>query len=165
MPRRVFLGLGGNVGDREANLRDAISRLKAAAGVNFLRPSRVYQTEPMHVTDQPEFLNMVVEIEVPEAMAARDLLDLVKGIEKDVGRKHRERWGPREIDIDILLFGDEHVAEDEFEVPHPRMWERAFVMAPLAELAPDLKTPGGETAAELAKRLSEEQRVHAHLHL
>lgn len=165
MPRRVFLGLGGNVGDREQNLRNAISRLKAAAAVNFLRQSRVYQTEPMHITDQPEFLNMVVEIEVPEDTAARDLLDLVKGIEKDVGRRHRERWGPREIDIDILLFGDEHMVEDDFEVPHPRMWERAFVMAPLAELAPDLKTPGGETAAELAKRLSEEQRVHAHLHL
>jgi len=165
MPRRVYLGLGGNVGDREQNLRDAIARLKAAAGVNFLRQSRVYQTEPMHVTDQPEFLNMVVEIEVGEGMAARELLDLVKGIEKDVGRKHRERWGPREIDIDILLFGDERVVEDDFEVPHPRMWERAFVMAPLAELAPDLKTPGGETAAELARRLSEEQRVHAYLHL
>src|SRR4030065_424998 len=107
---------------------------------------------------------MVVEIEVPEAMAARDLLDLVKGIEKDVGRKHRERWGPREIDIDILVFGEEHVAEDDFEVPHPRMWERAFVMAPLAELAPDLKTAGGETAGEAGKRLSEEQRVHADLH-
>ena len=165
MPRRVFLGLGGNVGDREGNLRQAISRLREAAGVNFLRQSRVYQTEPMHVTDQPEFLNMVVEIEVAEDTAARDLLDLVKGIEKDVGRKHRERWGPREIDIDILLFGDERVAEDDFEVPHPRMWERAFVMAPLAELAPDMKTPGGETAEGLAKRLGEEQRVHAQLHL
>ena len=165
MPRRVFLGLGGNVGDREGKLREAIARLKAAAGVNFLRQSRVYQTEPMHVTDQPEFLNMVVEIEVAEDKAARELLDLVKGIEKDVGRKHRERWGPREIDIDILLFGDERVAEDDFEVPHPRMWERAFVMAPLAELVPDLMTPGGETAAELAERLREEQRVHAHLHL
>ncbi len=165
MPRRVFLGLGGNVGDREGNLRQAISRLREAAGVNFLRQSRVYQTEPMHVTDQPEFLNMVVEIEVAEDTAARDLLDLVKGIEKDVGRKHRERWGPREIDIDILLFGDERVAEDDFEVPHPRMWERAFVMAPLAELAPDMKTPGGETAEGLSKRLGREQRVHAQLHL
>ncbi|HUU54915.1 MAG TPA: 2-amino-4-hydroxy-6-hydroxymethyldihydropteridine diphosphokinase [Armatimonadota bacterium] len=161
----VYLGLGTNLGDREQNLRDAISRLKAAPGVNFLRQSRVYQTEPMHIADQPEFLNMVVEIGVPDDMSPRDLLTLVKQIETDVGRQRRQRWGPREIDIDILLFGEQHIVEGDFEVPHPRMWERAFVMAPLAELAPDLKTPGGETAADLAKRLSEEQRVHAHLHL
>jgi len=163
--RRAFLGLGSNVGDREGNLRDAIARLKAAPGVNFLRQSRVYQTEPIGVTDQPEFLNMVVEVEVADTMGARDLLTLVKRIETDVGRKQRERWGPREIDIDVLLFGDEHVVEGDFEVPHPRMWERAFVMVPLAELEPDMKTPSGETVAEVAERLSEEQKVHANLHL
>jgi 2-amino-4-hydroxy-6-hydroxymethyldihydropteridine diphosphokinase len=161
----VFLGLGSNVGDREGNLREAIACLKAAPGVNFLRESRVYQTEPIGVTDQPEFLNMVVEVEVADTMGARDLLTLVKRIETDVGRKQRERWGPREIDIDVLLFGDEHIVEADVEVPHPRMWERAFVLAPLAELEPDMKTPSGETVAEVAERLSEEQKVHANLHL
>jgi 2-amino-4-hydroxy-6-hydroxymethyldihydropteridine diphosphokinase len=163
--RRVYLGLGTNLGDREQNLRAAIARLKSAGGVNFLRPSRVYQTEPMHIADQPEFLNMVVELEVTEEMSARTLLDVVKGMEEEIGRKHRERWGPREIDIDILLFGDEQIQEDDFQVPHPRMWERAFVLASLADLAPDLKAPTGETIADLAKRLIEEQGVHAHLQL
>jgi 2-amino-4-hydroxy-6-hydroxymethyldihydropteridine diphosphokinase len=165
MPRRVFLGLGTNLGDREQNLRETIARLKAAEGVNFLRQSRVYQTEPMHIADQPEFLNMVVEIEVDAEMRPCDLLAIVKGIEKDIGRTQRERWGPREIDIDILLFGDERIAEEDFEVPHPRMWGRAFVLAPLADLAPELTSPTGETAREAADRLSREQRVYAHLHL
>jgi len=163
--KRVFLGLGTNIGDREQNLREAIARLNAAHSVNFLRQSRVYQTEPMHVPDQPDFLNMVVEVEVSDGMSARNLLTVVKDIERDIGRKHRERWGPREIDIDILLFGGEHIVEEDFEVPHPRMWERGFVLAPLAELMPDLETPDGEKAIERAARLSEDQGVHAHLHL
>ena len=183
MPIRAILGLGSNVGDRGANLRDAIARLRAAPGVNFLRQSRVYQTEPIGVTDQPEFLNMVVEVEVAgtppplppprtrrggdvaSEMGARELLTLVKQIETDVGRKQRERWGPREIDVDLLLFGDEHIVEGDLEVPHPRMWERAFVLAPLAELEPEMKTPSGETVAEAARRLSGEQGVHASVHL
>lgn len=165
MARRAFLGLGSNMGDREGNLRAAVAGLRAAESVNFLRQSRVYRTEAMYVTDQPEFLNMVVEVEVTDDVSARDLLELVKGIEHDIGRRRRERWGPREIDIDILLFGDERIADDDFEVPHPRMWERAFVMAPLAELAPELRAPSGETAAELAERLRREQKVSADFHL
>jgi len=163
--RRVYLGLGTNLGDREQNLRDAIARLKDVQGVNFLRQSRVYQTEPMHIADQPEFLNMVVELEVTEDISARVLLGIVKDIEKEIGRQHRERWGPREIDIDILLFGDEQIREEDFEVPHPRMWERGFVLAPLADLAPDLTAPAGESVGELAKRLGKEQGIHAHLQL
>ncbi len=165
MPTLAFLGLGSNIGDREANLREALSRLERAPGVNLLRRSRVYQTAPIGVTEQPEFLNMVVEVEVAEGIAARDLLTLVKQIEAEVGRKQRERWGPREIDIDVLLFDDQRLVEDDFEVPHPRMWERAFVMAPLAELEPQMRTPSGETVAEVARRLGEQQRVHANLHL
>ncbi len=163
--KHAFLGLGANVGDREGNLRAALARLETAPGVNLRGCSRVYQTEPVGVTEQPEFLNMVVEVEISDGMTARDLLLLVKRIETEVGRRQRERWGPREIDIDILLFDNEQVMEDDFEVPHPRMWERAFVLAPLAELAPDLKTPGGETVAEAAARLSIEQKVYASIQL
>lgn len=163
--RRAFLGLGANVGDREGNLREAITRLKAATGVNLRRCSRVYQTEPIGVTDQPEFLNMVVEVEVADEMGARELLTLVKRIETEVGRRQREQWGPREIDIDVLLFDNEQVVEDDFEIPHPRMWERAFVLAPLAELEPEMKTPSGETVAQAAGRLSAEQKVYATVHL
>ncbi len=163
--KRVFLGLGANIGDRENNLREAIARLKASPGVNLRRQSRVYQTEPVGVTDQPEFLNMVVEVEVPDEIDARDLLTLVKRIETEVGRRQRERWGPREIDIDVLLLDNEQVVEDDFEIPHPRMWERAFVLAPMAELEPELKTPSGETVAQAAARLSAEQKVYATVYL
>ena len=86
MVRRAFLGLGANVGDREGNLREAIRRLSAAAGVNFLRQSRVYETEPMGITDQPRFLNMVVEVEIGEAMSPRELLDLVKQMGREEDR-------------------------------------------------------------------------------
>lgn len=159
MGRRAYLGLGSNIGDRRRHLREAIGRLGAAEGVNLLRQSRVYETAPVGVTDQPEFLNMVVEVEIAEGMEARELLEVVRQIERDVGRTKRERWGPREIDIDVLLVGEERVREGDFEVPHPRMWERAFVMAPLAELAPEARGPTGETTAEIAKRLSREQEV------
>lgn len=163
--RRVYLGLGSNVGDRLANLRAALCRLRALEGVNFLRASSVYETEPMGVLDQPRFLNLVAEVEVPVEMAPRALLAAVKRIEVEVGRKLRERWGPREIDIDVLLFGEETVREEGLEVPHPRMWGRAFVVVPLAELAPDLTGPGGETAAQIAQRLRREQGIRAHVRL
>ncbi len=165
MSRRAFFGLGSNVGDREAYLRDALARLQGAKGVNLLRQSRVYETEPIGLADQPRFLNLVVEAEIDDDMPARELLRLVKQIEADVGRTKRERWGPREIDIDVLLIEGETVKEDDFELPHPRMWERAFVMVPLAELAPDLKSPTGETATELGDRLRQEQRIYAVFHL
>jgi 2-amino-4-hydroxy-6-hydroxymethyldihydropteridine diphosphokinase len=165
MARIAYLALGTNIGDRDGHLRQAVARLRAAPGVNFLCASRVYETEPMGVTDQPRFLNMVVEIEVGSSVSARDLLRLAKQIEGEVGRTKPERWGPREIDIDVLLVGDEQIKEEDFELPHPRMWERAFVMVPLAELAPELKAPSGETAAELAERLRKEQGIYAKLQL
>jgi 2-amino-4-hydroxy-6-hydroxymethyldihydropteridine diphosphokinase len=163
--RRAFLGLGANMGDRQKHLRRAIELLREAKGVNFLRASRVYETEPIGVVDQPRFLNMVVEVEVEDEVKTRDLLRLVKRIEEGVGRTRRERWGPREIDIDVLLVEGERVEEEDFAVPHPRMWERAFVVVPLAELEPGLKGPGGETAERIAERLRERQRIYANVHL
>ncbi len=127
--------------------------------MNLLRLSRVYETEPVGVTDQPRFLNMVAEVAIGEEISARDLLRIVKQIESDVGRIQRERWGPREIDIDVLLVGDERVEEEDFELPHPRMWERAFVMVPLAELAPEVRGPSGETVGMIAARLKLGERA------
>ncbi len=161
--RVAYLALGANLGDRAARLREAISRLKGIEGVDVLRVSRVYETEPIGVVEQPMFLNMVVEVSVAEGTAARELLRLVKQIEVEMGRQERERWGPREIDIDVLLIGDERAEEADFELPHPRMWERAFVMVPLADLAPEMVTPGGERVVELAERLGREQGIHAYL--
>jgi len=154
-----YLALGSNVGDRLQYLRDAIARLRETPGVNLLRLSRVYETEPVGVTEQPRFLNMVAEVEIGEETSARDLLRIVKQIESEVGRIQRERWGPREIDIDVLLVGDEEVREEDLELPHPRMWERAFVMVPLAELAPEVRGPSGETAGEIAERLKLEEKA------
>ena len=143
------------------HLREAIARLRATPGANLLRLSRVYETEPVGVTEQPRFLNMVIEVEIADELGARDLLRIVKNIETELGRIERERWGPREIDIDVLMVDDEQVKDGDFELPHPRMWERAFVMVPLAELAPELRGPSGETAAEIAERLQGEQGIHA----
>jgi len=165
MPRRGFLALGSNLGDRRRYLRDAIARLAAAEGVNLLRQSRVYETEAVGPVEQGPFLNLVVEVELAEEISPRQLLALAKETERLVGRKARVRWGPREIDIDILLIEGETACEPDLTLPHPRMWERAFVMVPLADLAPTLATPGGETAAELAARLREEQQINATIHL
>ena len=165
MARLGYLALGSNLGDRQGYLRSAIARLRAAPGVNFLRASSIYETEPVGVTDQPRFLNMVVEVEIEESVTPRHLLALAKRIETEVGRTQRERWGPREVDIDVLLVGGEQISDDDFELPHPRMWERAFVMVPLAELAPELKGPDGKRAAEAAERLGREQGIHAAIRL
>jgi len=165
MPRTAYLALGSNLGDRLAYLRDAVARLRAAEGVEVLRLSRVYETDPIGITAQPPFLNMVLEAGIPDSLPARDLLRLVKRIEADLGRQGRECWGPREIDIDVLLIGEERVNDPDFQLPHPRMWERAFVVVPLADLVPEMMAPGGQRVVELAQRLRQEQGIHAHLSL
>ncbi len=161
MSRTAYLGLGANLGDRRGYLREAIARLDAAAGVKVRRLSRIYETEPVGIAEQPRFLNMVVEVELGDEVTPRDLLALVKRLETELGRQRRERWGPREIDIDILLIGEEPVHEPDLQVPHPEMWERAFVMVPLADLTPGLRGPSGETASEVARRLREGGGVDA----
>ena len=163
MARLAYLGLGTNLGDRVAHLREAIARLNAAIGVRVLRESHIYETEPVGMTDQPRFLNMAVEVELADEVTPRDLLALAKRFEAEMGRKPRERWGPREIDIDILLLGEERITEPGLVIPHPQMWERAFVAVPLADLVPEMRTPRGETVEELAAKLQQAQGIHAHL--
>lgn len=160
MPKTAYLSLGANLGDRAATLRAALARLDAADGVRVRRLSRIYETEPVGVTDQPKFLNMVVEVEVRDEVTPRDLLSLAKRIEIGLGRQPRERWGPREIDIDLLLFGEERIREPGLEIPHPQTWERGFVVIPLADLVPELRTPGGETVGEVAARMRETEGVY-----
>jgi 2-amino-4-hydroxy-6-hydroxymethyldihydropteridine diphosphokinase len=134
----AYLGLGSNLGDRERHLAEA-RRLLAERGARPLRASRVLDTAPYGVTDQPRFLNQVVEVEWAEG--PRELLEAARQVEVAVGRRPTYRWGPREIDIDILLFGDQTVREPDLVVPHPGMWDRPFVLEPLAELRPDLVRP------------------------
>jgi 2-amino-4-hydroxy-6-hydroxymethyldihydropteridine diphosphokinase len=135
----VYLGLGSNLGSRARNLSAARRRLRQK-GVRILRQSRVLETAPWGVSEQPRFLNQVVEGEWQGT--PRALLRVVKAVEKEGGRKPARRWGPRVIDVDILLFGDERVREPDLVIPHPRMQERDFVLTPLAELG---VRPGGRS--------------------
>jgi 2-amino-4-hydroxy-6-hydroxymethyldihydropteridine diphosphokinase len=131
----AYIGLGSNLGDRLENLREAVRLLDAMDEVDVVRTSSVYETDPVG-PEQPDFLNAVAQIDT--TLSARELLGHCKRIEVDIGRKPAERWGPREIDLDLLIYGDETIDEPDLQVPHPRIDERAFVRVPLAEIAPDL---------------------------
>jgi len=130
----AYLGLGSNLGDRLAHLQFALDGLAARAGM-VVAVSAVYETQPMGGPAQPDYLNAVVALDT--ALDARGLLELAQGLEVEAGRdRGGERWGPRPLDIDILMVGDERVAEDDLIVPHPRLHQRGFVLAPLADVAP-----------------------------
>jgi 2-amino-4-hydroxy-6-hydroxymethyldihydropteridine diphosphokinase len=133
----AYLGFGGNVGDVRAAFRRAEEKLEALGSIRAR--SSLYETEPVGVTDQPRFLNMAVSFET--ALPPAELLKALKKIEAELGRTLGARNGPREIDIDILLYDDAIIGTDALTVPHPRMHERAFALAPLAEIAPDALHP------------------------
>ena len=138
--RRAFLGLGSNLGDRVALLRGAV-----AAIPDLVATSPVYETEPVGGPDQGAFLNLVVELHTE--LGPRELLELCRSLERAAARVRDVRWGPRTLDVDVLLIDGVVVDEPDLQVPHPRMWERRFVLAPLADLAPDLVTPAQLGAA------------------
>ncbi|MHB1445783.1 MAG: 2-amino-4-hydroxy-6-hydroxymethyldihydropteridine diphosphokinase [Acidimicrobiales bacterium] len=139
---RAFLGLGSNLGDRWAQLRAAVEELSRVETVTAVSP--VYETEPMGgPSDQGPYLNAVVELDT--ARSPRELLELCRSLEAAAERVRQERWGPRTLDVDVLLVGDLVVKEDDLEVPHPRLWERRFVIAPLSDLAPELVPEGWES--------------------
>jgi 2-amino-4-hydroxy-6-hydroxymethyldihydropteridine diphosphokinase len=145
----VYLALGSNLGDRLANLRAAIAHLPPHVVVEHC--SAVYETEPAYVADQPRFLNLALQAWT--RLSPHDLLQHLKAAEHDVGRTTTFRNGPRVVDLDILLYNKEQHYTTDLVIPHPRMMERAFVLVPLAELAPDLVLPGQSiTIAALAKR-------------
>ena len=137
----AYLGLGGNLGDREAALREALQLLDAAPGLRPAACSSVYETEPWGVTAQPRFLNLVAAFET--TLPPADLLATCQSIESTVGRAATYHWGPRLIDVDLLLYGGEVVslATPDLQIPHPRLTQRAFVLVPLAEIAPELDVP------------------------
>jgi 2-amino-4-hydroxy-6-hydroxymethyldihydropteridine diphosphokinase len=146
----VYLALGTNLGDRAANLRAAVERLGEQVAVE--RVSSLYETAPAYVLEQPRFLNAALRGRT--ALAPLPLLAFLKAIERDLGREAGARFGPRVIDLDILLYDDLAIAAEGLTIPHPRMAERPFVLVPLAEIAPDLAPPGwarpvGELAAEV----------------
>lgn len=143
------LGLGGNIGDVAAAFVHALSRLAEAPGVKLTHASSVYRTPPWGKRDQPPFLNMAALVET--TLPARALLALCLDIERALGRRRLERWGPRTLDIDILAYGEARIDEPDLKIPHPRLAERAFALAPLAELAPHLRIEGREVAQWLAR--------------
>ena len=169
---RAYIGLGANVGDAAGTLTAAVHALAALPGVRLRGVSRLYATEPVGVTDQPEFRNAVVALDVPggpePAAGASALLVGLKDLERAFGRQARERWGPREVDLDLLVFGRHRVDVERppagrsgdpakaalpLVVPHREARARLFVLAPLADLAPGLVPPGwGETVATAAAR-------------
>jgi 2-amino-4-hydroxy-6-hydroxymethyldihydropteridine diphosphokinase len=138
---RAFLALGSNLGEREALLRRAVASIPDLVAV-----SPVYETDPVGGPEQGAFLNCIVELDTDRS--PRELLALCQELEQDAERVRIERWGPRTLDVDVLLVGDLTVDEPDLEVPHPRMWQRRFVLAPLADLAPDLVPVDALAAAE-----------------
>ena len=139
-PRAVYLSLGANLGNRDETLREAVKRLGAAEGVSVTAVSSVYETEPWGKTDQPRFLNLAAAIRT--TLTPEELLALTQSIENALGRVRHERWGARTIDIDVLCFEGVERNTPELTLPHPYMTERAFVLVPLAEIAPALAVKG-----------------------
>jgi 2-amino-4-hydroxy-6-hydroxymethyldihydropteridine diphosphokinase len=142
---RVYLSLGGNLGEPQQAMAEALRMIDAEAGTSVMAVSSLYRTPPWGKLDQPDFLNAAAEIATD--LSPRQLLDLCLEAERTLKRVRIERWGPRLIDIDILAFGDRIIHEAGLEVPHPRMFERAFVLVPLTEIAPDFML-GGVSASE-----------------
>ncbi len=156
----VYLGLGSNLGDRMKNLEQAIDLI--GRRLKLLRRSPVYETEPVGVPEQGKFLNMVVEAQTH--LAPNDLLTLFKGMEKILGRGTAGSDAPRIIDIDILFYGDTRMTTDTLTIPHPRLSKRAFVLAPLADLAPRLKHPATKkTIAEMLAALGKYKGIELYV--
>ena len=155
-PVEVYLGLGSNMGNRQDNLDEALEFLSQRLRVD--KVSSVYDTEPVGNPNQPRFLNLVCQVYT--TLAPKGLLTLAKGIESKLGRAFGKSNAPRPIDIDILFYGDQVIETPELVIPHPRLAERAFVLVPLAEIAPDLRHPvTGQTIKELLRGLAETQGV------
>jgi len=166
---RAYVGLGANLGDAQATLTAAVHALAALPGATLVGVSRLYVTAPVGVTDQPDFHNAVAALDLPEGPGRAGpiaLLLALKSIERAFGRQDRPRHGPRELDLDVLLFGEAHMAVERpepgrspdpakatrlLEVPHPEARRRLFVLAPLSDLAPDLVPPGWPESVEAAR--------------
>jgi 2-amino-4-hydroxy-6-hydroxymethyldihydropteridine diphosphokinase len=146
---RAYVGLGSNLGEREATLREALTRLSELDGVAVVAVSSFRETDPVGNADQPRFVNAAAELET--SLGPRELLDRLLEVERSLGRdrSREERWGPRTVDLDLLLYGDETVGEPGLEVPHPRLAERTFVLEPLVELDPGLRLPDGRALRDL----------------
>jgi 2-amino-4-hydroxy-6-hydroxymethyldihydropteridine diphosphokinase len=150
---RAAIGLGSNLGDRARHITDAIASL--AEAVSLVRVSSLYETAPVGGPDQGAYLNSVVVVDTD--LSARELLTTCLDIERDHGRERRERWGPRTLDLDVLLYGGETLSDADLTLPHPRMTERRFVLEPLLEAWPDATLPTGQPLAVFTAAVSEQK--------
>ena len=154
----AYIGFGSNIGDRLAHIQNAICALSKAEGITLQKISSLYKTDPVGYEAQEQFLNGVAAIQT--SLSPLSLLHTLKDIETAVGRQHRIRWGPREIDLDILIYGDLCLQTEKLVVPHPRMHLRSFVLVPLAEIAPNLVHPVfQESIQTLLNRLEDGKSV------
>ena len=147
----AYVGIGANLGPREETLRRAVELLGRADGVEVVGVSELRETDPVGVVDQPPFLNGAVSVET--TLSPRALLDLLLEIERSLGRVRGERWGPRVVDLDLLVYGNEMVDEPGLHVPHPHVHERRFALEPLAEINPELEIPVRGTVSALLAAL------------
>lgn len=147
----AYVGIGANLGPREETLRRAVDLLGRADGVEVVGVSELRETDPVGVVDQPPFLNGAVSVET--TLSPRALLDLLLEVERSLGRVRGERWGPRVVDLDLLVYGIEVLDEPGLHVPHPRLHERRFALEPLAEMNPELEIPGRGTVSALLAAL------------
>jgi 2-amino-4-hydroxy-6-hydroxymethyldihydropteridine diphosphokinase len=143
----AWIGIGSNVGERARFARGAVEELRSEDGMEVTGVSSLYETSPIGGPPQRSYINLVARIET--ALEPRDLLEVTQKIEKRMGRDESAiRWGPRVIDLDVLLFGDEKISEPDLEIPHPRLKERRFVLIPLLEIEPELSDPWGARFAD-----------------
>ena len=147
----AYVGIGANLGPREETLRRAVELLGRADGVEVVGVSELRETDPVGVVDQPPFLNGAVSVDT--TLSPRALLDLLLEIERSLGRVRGERWGPRVVDLDLLVYGNEMVDEPGLHVPHPHVHERRFALEPLAEINPELEIPVRGTVSALLAAL------------
>ena len=146
----AYLGLGSNLGEREKVIEEALHLVDILPGTTLLRRSPFYESKPWGKLDQPDFLNMVAEVST--TLSPQSLLRHLKQIEAEQGRVAAERWGPRPIDIDILMYDDVKLRTPTLTIPHERMWQRQFVLRPLADLIPDLSSPDGTPIRQFLMR-------------
>ncbi len=157
----VFIGLGSNVGDRKKNIAEAINLLHTPPDIKVENKSSLYLTEPIGYVGQDPFLNSVVEVST--LLSPDDLLHRCQAIEEQMGRVRTMMWGPRLIDLDILLYGDEIIEDNELIIPHPQMHIRKFVLLPLVEIAPDVLHPKlNKTVSELLRLLEDGHKVEVY---
>jgi len=152
---RAFVGIGANLGDPVAQVEWATAELAKLVDTRVVRTSSLYRTAPIGHTDQPDFVNAVVLVDT--TLSPRALLDALLDIEQTAGRERTFQNAPRLLDLDVLLYGDQVIDSPGLAVPHPRMHERAFVLAPLVEIAPDATIPGHGRAADLLKRVNHQE--------